>query len=95
MSDLERAREAFYSALEGLKEVHTRDELETQMREVRETRAKLLESDLGFRQVIEKRQNERRALFDTVAAPHMAKVNQARAEERKARLKAKEATRKK
>jgi len=95
MSRLETAREKFYSALEHLKEIHTRKELEAQMEKIEMARKKLWEIDPDFKRVIKERQRMVATRSSNTMAPHIARTDQARAEARRARRKAEETARRK
>jgi len=90
MSSLETTREKFYSAVEHLKEIHTREELKVQIEKIERAREELLKIDPDFKHMIKERRRRVAMQSDNVMAPHIARAEQARIEARKVRLKAKE-----
>lgn len=85
---LEDARRGFYAALEGLKQVHTREQLETQKEEVERLKKQLLEIDPEFRAMIEMRKREAKMRADQARAEHKAKISEAKMKASTARAKA-------
>jgi len=88
MSNLETAREKFYSALEYLKKTHTREELEAQMEKIKGAREELWEIDPDFRHMIKEKRRRVAAQSDNVMAPHIARAEQARREADEAKAQA-------
>lgn len=66
MSNSEDVRKEFTEALEGLKQVHTKEELEAQKLKVDATKEKLLAIDTDFRHQMEMRKLEVKAKADAM-----------------------------
>lgn len=75
MSNLEEARRDFYAALDGLRKVHTHEELEFQKEKVNASKKLLLEIDPEFRATIEERKQQAR-----VRAGQMTNLARSKAE---------------
>ena len=76
MSSLEEARTQFYTALEGLKEVHTRKELDIQRKMVENAKNRLLIVDPEFKLMIEENKRRIKIEFDKIGAEYSAKISE-------------------
>lgn len=76
MSSIDKARTQFYAALEGLKEVHTREELDIQRKIVDESKNLLLKIDPEFKLMTEENKRKRKIESDKIRAEYRAKSSE-------------------
>jgi len=76
MLSTDEARTKFYTALEGLKEVHTREELNIQRKIVEESKNILLKIDPEFKLMLEENIRKRKIESDKIRAEYRAKSSE-------------------
>lgn len=68
--ELEELRDNFYTALEGLKEVHTQEELDNQKKIIESAKAKLFDVDEEFRAMLERNKRAAQSRIKSERSEH-------------------------